>query len=86
MPEPVVGSRHPGRSRVINQTVVGVRYQGTFGGLGVLAYAACEHSGNANYTGLTTAAAACGTATGGEVPGSTFNGIQGLASAVVVLR
>ena len=43
-------------SRVTNQTVVGVRYQGTFGGLGVLAYAAYEHSGHANYTGLTTPA------------------------------
>ena len=27
-------------SRATNQTVIGVRYQGTFGGLGVLAYAA----------------------------------------------
>ena len=30
-------------SRILNQTVVGVRYQGTFGGLGVLAYAAYEY-------------------------------------------
>jgi hypothetical protein len=48
-------------SRATNQTVIGVRYQGTFGGLGVLAYAAYEHSGHYNYTGLQTAAilAAC---------------------------
>ena len=48
-------------ARATNQTVIGVRYQGTFGGLGVLAYAAYEHSGHVNYTGLQTAAilAAC---------------------------
>ncbi len=57
-------------SRATNQTVVGVRYQGTFGGLGLLAYAAYEHSGNVHYTGLTTPAI-LGTTT---VPGSTFNG------------
>ena len=43
-------------SRATNQTVIGVRYQGTFGGLGVLAYAAYEHSGHVHYTGLTTPA------------------------------
>jgi len=57
-------------SRATNQTVVGVRYQGTFGGLGLLAYAAYEHSGNVHYTGLTTPAI-LGTTT---VPGSKFNG------------
>ena len=57
-------------SRATNQTVVGVRYQGTFGGLGVLAYAAYEHSGHVHYTGLTTPAI-LGTTT---VPGSKFNG------------
>ena len=57
-------------SRATNQTVIGVRYQGTFGGLGVLAYAAYEHSGHVNYTGLTTPAV-LGTT---NVPGSTFNG------------
>ncbi|MFI4959557.1 MAG: hypothetical protein ACHP7C_10420, partial [Lysobacterales bacterium] len=48
-------------TRATNQTVIGARYQGTFGGLGVLAYAAYEHSGHVNYTGLQTAAilAAC---------------------------
>ena len=49
---------------------MGVRYQGTFGGLGVLAYAAYEHSGHVQYTGLTTPAI-LGTTT---VPGSKFNG------------
>ena len=39
-------------SRATNQTVIGVRYQGTFGGLGLLAYAAYEHSGHVQYTGL----------------------------------
>jgi hypothetical protein len=57
-------------SRITNQTVLGVRYQGTFGGLGVLAYAAWEHSGVANYTGLTTPAI-LGTTT---VAGSQFTG------------
>jgi hypothetical protein len=53
-----------------NQTVLGVRYQGVLGPLGVLAYAAWETSGHANYTGLTTAAV-LGTS---SVPGSKFNG------------
>ena len=51
--------------------MVGVRYQGTFGGLGVLAYAAYEHSGHVNYTGLTTPAVL---RHHGNVPGSTFTG------------
>ena len=57
-------------TRATNQTVIGARYQGTFGGLGVLAYAAYEHSGHVNYTGLTTPAV-LGTT---NVPGSKFNG------------
>ena len=57
-------------SRATNQTVIGVRYQGTFGGLGVLAYAAYEHSGHVQYTGLTTPAVLGTTA----VPGSAFTG------------
>jgi len=57
-------------SRATNQTVLGVRYQGTFGGVGVLAYAAWEKSGAVNYTGLQTAAI-LGTT---NVPGSQFNG------------
>ncbi len=43
-------------SRALNQTAVGVRYQGAFGGLGLLAYAVYEFSGHAHYTGLTTPA------------------------------
>jgi hypothetical protein len=57
-------------ARATNQTVIGVRYQGTFGGLGVLAYAAYEHSGHVKYTGLTTPAVLGTTA----VPGSAFTG------------
>ncbi len=67
-------------ARATNQTVIGVRYQGVLGGLGVLAYAAYEHSGHVNYTGITTGtpgftaaqvATVLGTTT---VPGSKFNG------------
>ena len=56
-------------SRITNQTAVGVRYQGAFDGVGVLAYGMYEFSGHANYTGLTTAAAL-----GNTVAGTTFNG------------
>jgi len=38
-------------SRILNQTVLGLRYQGVLGGVGVLAYGAYEFSGHANYTG-----------------------------------
>jgi len=63
-------------SRSINQWAIGVRYQGAFGGLGLLAYAVGEFSGHANYSGLTTPAV-LGTA---AVPGSKFNGsYDGLA-------
>ena len=54
----------------LNQTAVGVRYQGAFGGVGLLAYAVYEFSGHAQYTGLTTPAV-LGTAT---LAGSKFNG------------
>lgn len=57
-------------SRAINQIGVGVRYQGTFGGVGLLAYGTYIGSGHANYTG-STAAATLGTT---AVPGSHFNG------------
>ena len=46
-----------------------MRYQGTHGGVGVLAYAVYEFSGHANYTGLTTPAIL-----GNTVAGSRFNG------------
>ncbi|MBN8928010.1 MAG: hypothetical protein BGO51_14995 [Rhodospirillales bacterium 69-11] len=41
-------------ARVINQTAAGVRYQGKFAGLGVLAYGVYEFSGHTNYTGPVT--------------------------------
>lgn len=56
-------------ARIMNQTVLGVRYQGQFGGVGVLAYAAYELSDHANYTGDTTAAVL-----GNSVTGSRFTG------------
>ncbi len=57
-------------SRVLNQTVLGVRYQGLLGPVGVLAYGAWEFSGVADYTGLQTPAV-LGTA---AFPTSKFNG------------
>ncbi len=60
-------------SRILNQTAVGLRYQGKFGDLGVLAYAAYEFSGHANYTG-STAPAVLGAGPGTSVPTGTFNG------------
>ena len=57
-------------SRALNQTAVGVRYQGAFGGMGVLAYGVYMISQAADYTGLKTAAV-LGTTT---TPGSKFNG------------
>ena len=56
-------------ARAINQTAIGARYQGVFGEVGVLAYAAYEFSGHADYTGATTAAIL-----GNTVAGSKFNG------------
>ena len=47
-------------SRIMNQTAVGVRYQGVFSGVGVLAYGVYETSGHVNYTGLTPATAVAG--------------------------
>jgi hypothetical protein len=57
-------------SRLINQTAVGVRYQGQLGGVGVLAYGVYMLSGHADYTGTTTPAV-LGITT---QPGSKFNG------------
>jgi len=57
-------------ARALHQTAVGMRYQGKFGDLGVLAYGVYEFSGHANYTGATTAAV-LGTA---SIPGSKFTG------------
>jgi hypothetical protein len=62
-------------SRIINETAVGVRYQGVFGPLGVLAYGVWEFSGHADYTGATTATAV-GRANLGVsgLPASHYNG------------
>ncbi len=56
-------------SRILNQTAIGARYQDIVGDVGILAYAAYEFSGHADYTGATTAAVL-----GNTVPGSRFNG------------
>jgi hypothetical protein len=67
-------------SRIINQTAVGARYQGTFGGLGVLAYGVYEFAGHSNYTGLspTNATTAAGVAAAntflGNPTGSRYTG------------
>jgi hypothetical protein len=62
-------------SRIVNQTAVGVRYQGVFSGVGVLAYGVYETSGRVNYTGPTPATAAGRTALGiAALPGSMYNG------------
>jgi hypothetical protein len=57
-------------SRVINQTAIGVRYQGLLGGVGVLAYGVYMFSGHADYTGATTPAVLGIT----SVPTSKFSG------------
>ncbi len=56
-------------ARWINQTAIGARYQGKVGDFGVLAYAAYEISGHADYTGARTASIL-----GNTVSGSKFNG------------
>jgi hypothetical protein len=63
-------------ARVVNQYAAGIRYQGKFGDLGVLAYGVYEGSGHVNYTGpsggpTSTAAAVLGT-TG--LAGSRYTG------------
>src|SRR5690349_1211551 len=72
-------------SRINNQWAVGLRYQGVFGGAGILAYAVGEFSGHADYTGpalfnpgtatLNPAGVAnLGTSTALVAAGSTYNG------------
>jgi hypothetical protein len=56
-------------SRIMNQTAIGVRYQGSVGDVGVLAYGVYEFSGHADFTGPTNAAFL-----GNTVAGTTFNG------------
>jgi len=59
-------------SKPVNQTGLGVRYQGRFGDLGLLAYGMWEISGHANYTGLTTG---LGTAGGSAILGTNVAGV-----------
>lgn len=59
-------------ARVRDQYAAGVRYSGSFGDVGLLAYAAYEGSGHVNYTG-TSAEAIAGLGTG-AAPGTTYNG------------
>jgi hypothetical protein len=56
-------------SRDVNQTTVGVRYQGTLSRVGILAYAVYEVTDHAHFTGIATASAL-----GNSVAGSQFNG------------
>jgi hypothetical protein len=62
-------------SKIINQVAVGARYQGVFGGLGVLAYGVYMVSGHSQYSGPTVATAAGRQNLGvASLPGSKFNG------------
>ena len=61
-------------SRSINQWAVGARYQGGFGGLGVLAYAVGEFSGHAQFSGFFTSAAARSSALGNPSPSLATTG------------
>ena len=64
-------------SRALNQTAVGLRYQGTLGGVGLLAYGVYMVSGHADYTGPgvgTAAGLANLGAAGVRAAGGAFNG------------
>ncbi|HLJ04651.1 MAG TPA: hypothetical protein VKT26_00150 [Acetobacteraceae bacterium] len=64
-------------SRALNQTAVGVRYQGVLGGVGILAYGVWMVSGHADYTGpgVNTAAGLANLgAAGVRAVGGQFNG------------
>ncbi|HLJ04655.1 MAG TPA: hypothetical protein VKT26_00170 [Acetobacteraceae bacterium] len=64
-------------SRALNQTAVGLRYQGVLGGVGVLAYGVYMVSGHADYTGpgVNTAAGLANLgAAGVRAVGGQFNG------------
>jgi hypothetical protein len=71
-------------SRALNQTAAGVRYQGAFGGLGVLAYGVYMISQAADYTGLKTPAILGTTTTPGSKFNGTYNGL-GIGSGGVAL-
>ena len=70
-------------SRALNQTAVGVRYQGVLGGIGVLAYGVYMFSGHSDYTGPgvnTVAGLANLGAAGVRAAGGAYNGqYQGLS-------
>jgi hypothetical protein len=62
-------------NRLINQYAAGVRYQGAFGGMGVLAYGVYEGSGTVDYTGPGPATAFGRTNLGiSALPASKYNG------------
>src|SRR5262249_39073785 len=66
-------------SRILNQTVLGVRYQGVIGGVGVLAYGAYEISGTADYTGAQVGPLGSLTGPGTGSAGATALGISAAA-------
>jgi hypothetical protein len=68
-------------SRVINQTAVGVRYQGTVGGVGLLAYGVWQFSGVSDYTGAQVGAPGSATGPGTTNPATSQLGITGLAAS-----
>src|SRR5262249_28976845 len=71
-------------SRALNWTGVGVRYQGAFGGLGVLAYAAYEFSGHADYSGISYGTPGVSTATAAGVLGTSSLTATGAAFSAAV--
>jgi hypothetical protein len=62
----------PDGARVLNEYAAGIRYQGEFSNVGLLAYAVYEGSGHTQYTG--TAAAAVAQLGAGAAAGTTYNG------------
>jgi len=63
-------------SRSINQTAIGVRYQGVLGGVGLLAYGVYEFSGHAQYSGTLAAATAGNPAGSGSRFTGQYNGLS----------
>ncbi len=61
-------------SRITNEVAAGVRYQGKFGDMGVLAYAVYEGSGHANYTGPAATTLAGRANLGITLAGSRYTG------------
>jgi hypothetical protein len=64
--------------RIINQTAVGVRYQGVLGGVGVLAYGVYEFSGISDYTGAQIGPIGSATGAGTNTVAANQLGINGL--------